>query len=837
LWRWSIALLLSGASADAAISVRVLRDGAPQAGVAVMLESASFREERQTDDEGVARFSGIRSGSVAVSAAGVERTLFVSDESLSLVIDLDAPSGRSVPFGRTDLTFEDLSRLPNAGTLSSVLETIEPFAVTNRIDVAGVESATEPVWGVRGSSWTQNVVRLDGIDVTDPSGGEALFYPDVFFFEDVALVTAEKPPAASGPGAELALVTRRPPPALGAAFKVRYTGEGLQSENLGERLLDLGVEPREMVRFPALRFEVGAPRVYAAVNGFHLETGIPHFDAEEEASLVSVAGKLVDERVSLLGIVQRFDRPTFGAEPRFSTDAVVDATETFQIAQASFRVRPVDVRLGFARGELDSDFSGTGFPVRDLSTGEVSGAPPIVVEEERTRWTAVLSSERLLGRHFLRAGAELSRASENGTDRVPGDRELFTVDGVSHSIAFFTGPAERSVSVSRLAFHAEDALFANFAGLPWRLAPGLRLDFSRSGPIGWKSLSGRIAGGVQVKPTVELHFSLSSYPHVLTTRPVATTERLTWVLREFSADGTGGVLRRGGGEFTTVASDLPRPRTDELTVGFEKRFRRGFLRMSGYQRWERNLLQTRNVGIDPSSYEVFPFVDVGIDGTPGTGDDTTLPVFDQTAQLGEDRFVLDSPEGFGSSAQGVDLLLAFEHGRFRWQLAGRAYRDVGEADVGNEELQNDTGILGNLFDDPNTETNAEGRLFFDRAFTGKLSITARGPREILLGTAIRYWDGQPFARHLFFPDLGQGFVVVQALPRGRQRYAFNMTVDVRIERELSLGGTRLGLALDVFNLFNQSLHTAEDVRSGETFRDPTFAQPARTVVLEGRITF
>jgi hypothetical protein len=145
--------------------------------------------------------------------------------------------------------------------------------------------------------------------------------------------------------------------------------------------------------------------------------------------------------------------------------------------------------------------------------------------------------------------------------------------------------------------------------------------------------------------------------------------------------------------------------------------------------------------------------------------------------------------------------------------------------------------MGDLFDDPNTLTSAEGRLYFDRAFTGKLALTARGPLGIDIGTAIRYWDGQPFTRHIFFPDLGQGFTIVQAYYRGRLRYAFNMTVDVRLEREFPLGRSRVALALDAFNLFNQTLQTGENVRSGETFRDPTFVQPARTVALQGRLRF
>ena len=64
-----------------------------------------------------------------------------------------------------------------------------------------------------------------------------------------------------------------------------------------------------------------------------------------------------------------------------------------------------------------------------------------------------------------------------------------------------------------------------------------------------------------------------------------------------------------------------------------------------------------------------------------------------------------------------------------------------------------------------------------------------------------------------------------------------MTVDVRVEREFVFGRTHVGFALDAFNLFNQTLETGEVVRSGMSFRDPTFVQPARTIVLEARVGF
>ena len=84
--------------------------------------------------------------------------------------------------------------------MSTVLETLEPFAITDRIDVAGVESATDPLWSVRGSSLTQNRVLVDGLDVTDPAGGSSLLFPDAAFFDEISLVTGGQPAGRRGSG-------------------------------------------------------------------------------------------------------------------------------------------------------------------------------------------------------------------------------------------------------------------------------------------------------------------------------------------------------------------------------------------------------------------------------------------------------------------------------------------------------------------------------------------------------------------------------------------------------------------------------------------------------------
>jgi len=840
---FTLSLLFAVAgSLPGALGLKLVRGGEPQAGIRVTLEGSGFSVEEETGGDGVARFRGVPPGVYRLKADSLSWDLVLASETEMLTLDLEAPAIHTGRFGRTTFSRENLSRLPHAGTVSNVLETLEPFAVTDRIDVAGVESSTYPLWSVRGSSWTQNRVLVDGMDITDPAGGFSLLYPDVPFFEEIVFASSANPPEVAGPGAELHLVSRAPPGNLQGTLALRYTGSGLQSENLSDELLAFGIEPREVLRFPSARIELGAAGFYAAVQRFDLGARLPKFEVEEETSLLGAAGKLTRGPWFFLGAAQRLDRPTYGARPLAEPTTAVEARETFRLAQASVDARGFFFRVGYARGELDSAYSGEGSPLRDLATGERFGAPLRITDRAATRWTAIAVSDLVYSSHLLRGGVEFSRGAESGRERVPGSMERLTVDGDGHAVSFYSGSGEWDRSTTRLAAHLQDAFFLD----AFRVSPGVRLDLSRSGPIRWASLSGTLGLGYALGPSSEVHFSLGRYPHLLTTRLSGVEQSLSWTWRRWndanrdlriSEGEIGDTLRRGGGGFTSMERDLPRPYTDELAIGVEKHFRRGFLRFSGYQRWEKRLLQTVNVGIAPESYETFLFHDVGVDGDLGTEDDREIPVYDQRRQLGEDLFRLTAPPGLESFAQGVDLLLGFDHGPFSWQLSGRAYRDVGQGNVGNDPEENDTGVPGDLFDDPNTLTSAEGRLYFDRAFTGKLALTASGPLGIDIGAAIRYWDGQPFTRHIFFEDLGQGFTIVQAYYRGRLRYAFNMTADVRLEREFSLGRSRLVLALDAFNLFNQTLQTGENVRSGETFREPTFVQPARTVTLEGRLRF
>src|SRR5207249_3563514 len=101
----------------------------------------------------------------------------------------------------------------------------------------------------------------------------------------------------------------------------------------------------------------------------------------------------------------------------------------------------------------------------------------------------------------------------------------------------------------------------------------------------------------------------------------------------------------------------------------------------------------------------------------------------------------------------------------------------------------------------------------------------------------RYQDGQPFARLVIVPDLVQGPDVVRAVPNGKHRFTFTETVDLRLDRALSIGRARARVSLDVFNLLDSRLELSEDVVWGTAFRTPQTLQPPRSARVGLRIFF
>ena len=167
-----------------------------------------------------------------------------------------------------------------------------------------------------------------------------------------------------------------------------------------------------------------------------------------------------------------------------------------------------------------------------------------------------------------------------------------------------------------------------------------------------------------------------------------------------------------------------------------------------------------------------------------------LPVFERLpASFGTDRYTLQNVASNSARDHGVDLVVErMFDGRWGMLIGATAHQSEGAGgNRGYRPDENDQGVLGEVFSDPNAGTNSRGRLFFERGYVAKWSGTWRLPHGFQGSAAARYQDGQHFARVVIAPDLAQGADAIPTLPRGRTRFTFTFTLDARVEKELTPG--------------------------------------------------
>jgi len=244
-----------------------------------------------------------------------------------------------------------------------------------------------------------------------------------------------------------------------------------------------------------------------------------------------------------------------------------------------------------------------------------------------------------------------------------------------------------------------------------------------------------------------------------------------------------------------------------------------------------------NTGVPFSAYTAAPYFDPGNDGIPGTTDDATILVYNRDpAFLGKDFFLLTNPAERDGTTKGFQIAISKTFGE-KWQAAlyFNAMKSAAPTNPGNSVFENDPGVIGNLGADPNTFLFANSTTFFDRGYTAKLGICYHAPAHFAVGIVARYYDGLPYGRLLLVHGLNQGPFYLRVTPRDNFpegfRTEFNGSLDARISREFPLGGNRVLLSLDFFNLLNMSNRTIENDLTGPEFRFPVTIQAPRTIVL------
>jgi hypothetical protein len=243
--------------------------------------------------------------------------------------------------------------------------------------------------------------------------------------------------------------------------------------------------------------------------------------------------------------------------------------------------------------------------------------------------------------------------------------------------------------------------------------------------------------------------------------------------------------------------------------------------------------------VPSSAFTPVSILDPGPDGIPGTFDDQRLTVYAQNpASFGQDQYLLSNPAGLRTLQTGLTAELGTAWRGATLHASFTAEKSYGPTNPGDAIYENDPGVIGTLFLDPNTAINATGRSFMDRAYVGKIQASYRLPWGGLeMSSVANYLDGLVFARDFLVMGLPQGpFLVattVRGSPEGGNRAQYAINWNLRLSRRFILPFGSLRLIADVLNVTNAGQKLQEIDLSGGSFnlRPPAEIQAPRDVRL------
>ena len=582
--------------------------------------------------------------------------------------------------------------------------------------------------------------------------------------------------------------------------------------------------------------------------------------------------------------------PSFDLPGGFFGQSEEDHLDAIQVGWTHFLpagsgAGSIEVRYGYSVAHLDTRTSSTGSSRVELLGGAVTGSPPLANLAVRTRheiagaWQPALQRTGT-ARHQIAAGGSWRTSEPRNRFGSPSDRNVITADGAAAFIVEFNTPVNSTARVSALAWYAADhitlqrSLSLDIAAvadlwrgsLPAQSSPAgsyapTRNFAARNDLVNWKSLSPRAGFAWQVPGlhalTLRGAYSRRYAPMAGRYLDFGNPNSLAgsvykWITPDldspFQASQRGELVLRFGGPYSSISPGLARPYTDKFDLGAELRIgRSSAASIHLFRGDEKNRIAALDAGLPARAFTPVSIPDPGPDGISGTFDDQLLTVYAQDpGTFGQDHYQLTNPPGLRELNSGLVAQTGTELRGLTIHASFVAEKSYGPTNPGNAFYENDPGVIGGLFLDPNAAVNVAGRTFMDRAYVGKAQIAYRLPASyggFELASVADYTDGLVFARRLLVTTLPQGPFVAATTVRGspgggnRAQYAFNW--NIRISRRFGVTHGMLNITADILNVTNARQSLQEIDLSGPSFnlRLPVAIEPSRFVLLGFRYEF
>ena len=724
--------------------------------------------------------------------------------------------------------------LPTGGNVFALLEGAQPEIVTDQFNSGGLNAGDGDRMGAFLASWTQTLYRIGDLTVSSPYDGRTMIFPEVAWLDGVTASMWHTGVDAASPGLSVAMRPR-------AGTAERWTGtiEVMASGGSLARPSPAHLAPAitQLEHFNSIS---GAIEGAAKGGRLHVMLG----GASTGASILQRGDTTRDSRLT-----SGFMNSSWRISDQRSAQLLVWAQSHALHVQSSLQHGEqwrLFAGLTQAKSAAESDHSS----LERLMDGPVSQRAA-AVERKDHLWSVGGRGARTSRENAVTYGVDLNRGSMS-YDAFSGVINE-TVNGIPARAWQFQHQAERSRRhvLEFEAFIADRVTFSDriigdmalrvssatgaardaATGVSWNtLEPYLNLRVKFGTPLHLESF----VGVSRVGDRLRLNMLAAGDPHAEVAGVYRWDGTTTGPLIARTGPGTGG-----DNSFSMIDPDLRRPVTDEFRIGVAGRPWASF-RMSatGVARRQRPLANLVNIGVTAADYTVFTIPDDNGDLLK-PDDDQLLPVYNRKPQaFGADRYLLSNPNIDASDVGVVIVAGEWKSEHVRIEAGGTAQFSVAPGvNRGYTAIENDPSLLGEAFVDPNASTYSRGQLFNDRAYTIKVMSVVNFPRQITMGAIARYQDGQPFARVQIVNTLNQGPEAIQAFGRGRSRFTYRSTLDVRLSKHLIVREHALDVVAEVYNLVKMANEVEEYVVTGPRFRETTAVQPPRSFHLGVRVAF
>jgi hypothetical protein len=497
--------------------------------------------------------------------------------------------------------------------------------------------------------------------------------------------------------------------------------------------------------------------------------------------------------------------------------------------------------------------------VMDMLGGVLNGVAPLANDAARSRQTAGAAYRVETNRHSVAAHAEWERSGIRNRFQAPSNLNLIAASGTPASVVLLNTPSDSRESLRNFTASLNDGITVPFGG-NLRLEFGAALDHAAGGSIRWTTVSPTAGlaftpawfNGVTIRGSYARLYAPLSGRALDAGDPQALGGRqFQWLDangdRQFQPAEAGPILSVFGGPYSSIDPHLKRPYADEIRAGAAISLPfNAFASASFFRRDEKRRMALVNTGL-AGQFDPITISYPGGDGVAGTADDQRLIAYSQRASsLGSDRYLLTNPQGLKNLNEGAVLETGLIRARYSARASFMAMKSFGPSNPGNAPIENDPGILGALYADPNTLVNATGRHFFDRAYVGKAQFTARLPKALgglEWSSVVNYMDGVVFGRRLLITGMPQGPFLLNATvrgsPEGGHRAEYVLNWNMHVSRGFKLPKGSVAIATDLINVTNNANRIQEAEASGPQFnqRLPIAIPPARFARISVRYAF